>query len=509
MRIVRWLAALLLMVPAGRNAQQASQADTGETQTAGGLHSVTFRLPQGTVRAFFPDDLAAGDVISGTVLADPAGATEAARQANAGELNGYVVDIGQRKTPVAEKTFRWQAPPEPGTALVVLRDTHGVPVAESSIPVSVPGTAGSPRDFDLPTTGVASAPVTARGPFDGDLRTTVVSVGGDGAPVLAESPRKIVFQPPAGRPGISTLEIRKGDRTASAPFRTIELLLRATRINLPKGQTAILTVTVLGLKNLAEPADLILFNRSPAVVTVEGGVEQRFTINPSKVRPDGSYVLVRTLTGIMAGGFNIIAVANRQPTLQFNLARTVASAVLDWQQSTGVSITTEAQHSIAASVMKDRKPLDDFLRAQEAYRGDPASITDTLVRNYCFDLRDRRSGIAGAAGERTARLAFLPPQAARPKLGIDAQDVSGFSFGRFLSQLLGWLSPNQPVAYLSVSSRPDQAPITVDNHAGPDRTNRKFLVSAGKHSVVVTMTTGLCSKSILVQPFQTGTVACL
>jgi hypothetical protein len=427
-------------------------------------------------------------------------------------LNGYVLDIEQQKTRVPDRTFRWNvlAALAAGTALIVLRNAKGDPVAQSPIPVGVPVGAGGSPDFDLPTSGTAAGIVSARGPFDGDFRTTSVSVGGAAARLLAESPRKIVFQPPAGRPGVSMLAIKKGALAASAPFRTIELLLAATRTNLLKGQTAVLTVTVEGLQDLAEPADLILLNRSPAVVTVQGGPEQRFTIDRRQVRPGGTYILTRTLTGIMPGGFNITAIANRQPTLQFDLARTVDRAVLDWQQSTGVPIAADAQHLIVASVTKERKPLDDFLRMQEAYRGDPVSITDTLVRNYCFDLRDRRQPGAGRlAGGSMDAMAFLPQQPATPKLAIGAEDVNGFDFARFLSQLLGRLSPNQPVGYLTVSSRPDQAPISVDNHAGPDRTNRKFLVSAGTHSVVVTMTSGPCRKSIQVQPFQTGTVACL
>lgn len=510
MRTVLWLPVLAALAASG-SAQNTPAAATADTQTASGLHSVTFHLPEGAIRAVFPDDLAAGDTISGTVLSDPAGTTDAAKQSNAGELNGYVVDIGEQKTPVPARTFRWKAPltPASGTVLVVLRNPAGDPVAQSSIPVYAPVPAGSQPDFYLPTTGTADGIVSATGPFDGDFRTTAVNVGGVGARLLAESPRKIVFQPPAGRPGVSTLEIRKGDRAATAPFRTFQLLLVTSKTNMVKGQTATLTATVQGLQDLTEPADLILLNRSPAVVAVQGGVEQRFTINPNQVRPDGVYVLERKLTGIMAGGFNITAIVNRPPTLQFDLARAVDRAVLDWQKSTGVPITADARNSIATSVTKERKSLDDFLRAQEAYRGEPVSITDTLVRNYCFDLRDRaRPEAAGVFAGRMGAMAFRPQQGAAPKLGIGAEDVSRFSFARFLSELLSWLSPNQPVAYLSVSSRPDQAPISVDNHPGPDKTDRKFLVSAGTHSVVVTMAAGPCRKSIQLQPFQTGSVAC-
>ena len=513
MRTVSWPAALVLFLlsPNG-NGQPAPPAAASETQTYSGLHAVTFRLPAGAIRAIFPDDLAASDIVSGTILPSPAGTTEVSKQTNAGELNGYVLDFEGQKAPVADKVFRYKVPPTlaGGMAVVILRNAKGDPVAQSSIPVDVPIRVGGRPDFDLPTSGVAEKVASVRGPFDGDFRSTVVRVGGTRAALLAESPRKVLFQPPVDPPGVSTLEIRKGRLAASAPFRTIRVLTSAMRTNLGKGQTATLTVTVQGLQGLTEPADLILLNRSIESVTMQGGAVQRLLIDPKQVRPDGTYILTRTVTGNLAHGVDITAIANRPPTLQFDLPRAVGRAVAEWQSSTGVPITDDAQHLIATSVMNGRKPLDDFLRMQEAERGDPVSITDMIVRNYCFDLRDRRKpGAAGLAGGHGDAMAFLPQPAAIPKLAIDAQDVNGFGFARFLSQLLARLSPNQPVGYLTVISRPDQAPISVDGRQGPDRTNRKFLVSAGTHSVVVTLESGACQKSIQVQPFQTGAVACL
>jgi hypothetical protein len=511
MRTISWLAApvLILLIPDG-DAQQVQPAVSAETQTAGGLHAVTFQLPQGTIRANFPDDLAAGDTISGTVFSLPAGTTPAQKESNSGELSGYVVDVEQQKTPVSDKTLQWAVPPAlgGGTAVVVLRNPSGDPVARSPIPVGVPAKGAEQDTFELPTTGTAGGFATARGPFDGDLRTTAVTVGGATAQVVAESPRKIVFRPPTSQRGPSKLEIRKGSLTASAPFRTIGVLLTATSTNLLKGQTATLTVTVEGLQDLTEPADLILLNRSPGVVNVQGGPEQHFVIQPQQVRPDGTYIQTRTLTGITAGGFNLMAIANRRPTLQFDLTRTVDRAVIDWQRSTGVPITPDARQSIGKSVMNTRNQLDDFLRAQEPFHGEPVSITDMLVRNYCFDLRDsRRAGVATSRG-RTGELGFLPQQASPPAMAIDDNDVNRFGFGKFLAQLVNWLSPNQPVGYLSVSSRPDQVAVSVDNHRGPDRTNRKFVVSVGTHLVLVAMPSGPCRRNIQVQAFQTGIVAC-
>ena len=511
MRTISWLAATLwLMLIRGGGAKQPPPAETAETLTGNGLHTVTFHLPQGTIRANFPDDLAAGDTISGTVLASPSGQTPAQKESNYGELSGYVLDVEQQKTPVSDKSLQWAVPSalSGGIAMIVLRNPQGVPVARSPIPVGVPAEGADSGGFDLPTTGNAGGSASARGPFDGDFRTTAVTVGGVPALLLAESPRKVVFQPPAGQMGLSKLEVRKGSASATAPFRTIGVLLTATSTNLLKGQTATLTVTVQGLQDLTEPVDLVLLNRSPGVVNLQGGPEQRFVIEPKQVRPDGTYVQARTLTGILPGGFNLMAIANRRPTLQFDLTRTVDRAVREWQRSNGVPITQDAQQLIGKSVTSARNQLDDFLRVQASYRGDPVSITDMLVRNYCFDLRDsRKTGLVKSRRPAGAR-GFLAQQPSKPVLAIDSNDVNQFGFGQFLARLANWLSPNQPVAYLSVSSRPDQAPVSVDSHRGPERTNRRFVVSVGTHQVLVAMPSTACRKSIQVQAFQTGIVEC-
>jgi hypothetical protein len=505
MRTVLFLAAVLFMAPI-RSGVAQQPAVTASTQTASGLHAVTFHLPQGTIRANFPDDLAAGDTISGTVNAEPSGATPAQRESNSGELTGYVIDVDQQKTPVKDKALRWSVPPATagGMALVILRTPSGDPVAQSPIPVGVPSPSPRATDFDLPTTS-GSGVATARGPFDGDFRTTSVRVGSENANLLAESPRKVVFEPPPGQFGPSTLEVRTGDRMASTPFRTIGVLPTITNSVLKTGQTAVATITVKGLQELSEPADLLLFNRSPGVVNLQGGVEQRLTIQPRQVRPDGTFVLTRTVTGVMVGAMDILVVANRRPTLQFDLPKAVDHSLADWQKTTGVAIAPDAQQAIGKSVADARGALDDFLRVQESYRGDPGAITDAIVRSYCFELRDTKPRQLA----RPLTVKFLAQQrGSASATTITGDDVNRNRFGQFFSKLLSRLSPNQPVAYLLVSSTPEQAPISIDNQPGPNWTNRKFMVSVGTHLVVVTMPSKMCRNSVEVQPFQTGNVTC-
>jgi hypothetical protein len=62
------------------------------------LTVVTFKVDSGTIKVYLPDDMAAGDTISGTVIAEPRGATAEDRSRSKGLLNGFVVEIGDKPT---------------------------------------------------------------------------------------------------------------------------------------------------------------------------------------------------------------------------------------------------------------------------------------------------------------------------------------------------------------------------------------------------------------------------
>ena len=80
---------------------------TAEVHTESGLHRVLFHVPQGIIRVNYPDDMAVGDTISGTVYTEPLGKTQKEQDKNSGELSGYVIEKEGQKTPASEKRFRW------------------------------------------------------------------------------------------------------------------------------------------------------------------------------------------------------------------------------------------------------------------------------------------------------------------------------------------------------------------------------------------------------------------
>src|ERR1051326_5372652 len=71
---------------------------------ANGVLRTTLETPQGKINVSLPDDITAGDTVSGTVNVEAAGNSDAERAANEKELNGCVIDLDGRKTNVVTGT---------------------------------------------------------------------------------------------------------------------------------------------------------------------------------------------------------------------------------------------------------------------------------------------------------------------------------------------------------------------------------------------------------------------
>jgi hypothetical protein len=329
------LPAILAAAPAGDRAQGA----TGTTERAPGLQKAAFGTPEGRVTVHFPDDMRAGDTLSGVVLAEPEGDSEKKRQKSQDRLSGLVVEMEGQRARVSEGRARWSIPAGAGTVLRlldskgkelartavpfqpppphefarlpgVMEDAHGLvqtlkPVPGPGAAPKTPPTPVSPDDFRLPNGGQTGRSVTCDGPFDGDLATTAVSLGGKPVRLLAESPRKLVFESPLSVTGPAVLRLRERDVESSVTYRSLAVALAAPTTQLTRGQTTTLSITVSGLAGLSEEVPLEL--QKSGAVSMSGGDEQVITIKPSDVEPTGSCAFERSLTGLQAGGFGVVA----------------------------------------------------------------------------------------------------------------------------------------------------------------------------------------------------------
>ena len=291
------------------------------TETNWGLHTTTFTTPEGKIKVNFPDDMAAGDTISGTVIAEPSGATLEERERNSDELNGYVVEVEAEDKTVKEASVKTKlltgvaipAGLAGGVTTLILKDNKGKIVAKTQIPVQPkPPAIETPSvptsdDFQLPSVGQAGRPIEVSGPFDGDIDTTAVKIGGSDVEVLAESPRKVVVQSPRDVVGPTEIEVKEANVVAKGEMNNLKVSLSADRTTLHKGEVATLGVRVSGLKGLQNPVPLILTNETPEVVNMQGGNYQVINITPAETQEEGTYFIERSLTAIQTGGFNIRA----------------------------------------------------------------------------------------------------------------------------------------------------------------------------------------------------------
>ena len=88
---------------------QITTGGTANVKTNGGLTTITFEPKAGTVRVHLPDDMRAGDTISGTVVSEPKGQTPEERAKNGSELKGLTVEIDGKMVEFFTEPF--SAPP--------------------------------------------------------------------------------------------------------------------------------------------------------------------------------------------------------------------------------------------------------------------------------------------------------------------------------------------------------------------------------------------------------------
>lgn len=253
-----------------------------------------------------PDDLSAGDTISGTVTSEPTGKDEKEKRRNADELKGYVVQIGNQRSPLSGGVIqRVHLEPAPTAPTLILLDEKSKPVGNFSIPIaSGPPRTNSPN-FVVSSVGQAGRTVQVYGPFDGDSSNTNITIGGVDAKVIAESPRKAICESPRTVVGPTNIDVAENGAVATGAFRNLKIDLTAPKTSLLKGESTELHVEVQGLQGLTQPVPVQVQNLSPSTVNLSGGNTQTINIQPTQVQAGGTFPWSTTVTATGNGGFSI------------------------------------------------------------------------------------------------------------------------------------------------------------------------------------------------------------
>jgi len=274
-----------------------------QSNIAEGLYATIFTTPQGNIKVNLPEVLVVGDTVSGSIYTEPTGKSATERNQNLEELNSYVVDLVGQQTVVRDKTFTRNI----SGAITIVLFRNGQNVATATVPV-LPTAPPRPTQFSVPTGGQQGRLMQIDCPCNGAFSPQdYVRIGGTQLPLIAESPRSLVVHNTSEVAGPTNLDLSENGLSAQCPFRNIHVNLSAPKLSLLRGDTTTLHVTVLGLAGMAGTQSLDLQNNSPGVITMSGGEQQHLSIQGAEVRPDGTYAIDRTLTGIMAGGFGVTA----------------------------------------------------------------------------------------------------------------------------------------------------------------------------------------------------------
>jgi hypothetical protein len=313
-----------------QNAPQPASLKVNTKNIGGAFELTAETLLYGDVKVYLPDDMAAGDTISGTVVAEPKGNSEAERTKNRDALSGYVVEIGDQKVSTSKGAFTWNVSDAPVKLIRIIEVVSGKEVAKAAIPVLnrppsiVRPPAISPGSFQLPLIGQQGRPVEITGPFDGNFSNTALNWTAQNAEknaetendsggfrFIAESPRKAVFRSPGNFAGLVEVNLKEAAVEAKSLYRNVGVLLTAPKTNLVKGERTTVTAALRGLEGIKQVVFLQLITQG--VVTMDGGNSQFILIPPTSVSDAGIFTLTRTLTSQQAGGFSVTAAVFVKP----------------------------------------------------------------------------------------------------------------------------------------------------------------------------------------------------
>lgn len=332
---------------------QSSTVLVGAVQEPG-LNVTNIETAAGNIKVYLPQNIEAGDRISGTVSQVPKGNNEKELAKSQAYLQGCVVEL-EDQTAAKSKlgVLGFIAPTIGSTLFALLRDDKGKTLARFPIPIQSPQTSLDPsKGFEVPALGQRGTALPIPGPTDGDLSNSVVQIGDNFYQPIAESPHGMVIRPANDAPvGIQPIRVRDGNHLAEGKIRVVAVQMQAPRLDLKRNEMTSLSVRVSGLESLSEPLVLKLRNETPGSVRLANGNTQDIEISASKVKADGTFEITDVIHGFGLGSFILSAtVTLRERRLNCSENRDIYTNF----SGNAIEITVEANDSCTgiASILK-------------------------------------------------------------------------------------------------------------------------------------------------------------
>lgn len=221
-----------------------------EIDTISELQIIIFDTAQGKIVVSLPEEILAGDMISGTITKEPKGKTQKDFEANSNKLDKYSVEINNETRIISENELKFTIPKSStgGVTYMILRSANGeewarnyITYQNSSIDIKS-FEAPSPWEYQSPKLGRSTNPSVIKGPFDGNFGTTSIMIGNVSVKKIAESPRVLVFQNPSNPIGNLDLILNERGVNVKRKYNNIKVVkLDENESNIVDGQNELIT----------------------------------------------------------------------------------------------------------------------------------------------------------------------------------------------------------------------------------------------------------------------------
>ena len=306
---------LILLIFSCTSLLNAQKISNVISDSKNGLRTTTFKTEKGDIKVYLPTNVYAGDVISGTVIVEPKGKNEKQITKNKNILNGYVIELAGKETPVKKGKEKWILPNKMETEILPLelKSPKGKTLSKASIPtktetrpLSLPDLL-SEVDFNIPSYFRAGEPTVIPGVFDGDFLNSAIQINDIDANILAESPEGLFFEAPVDISGLVDVKLTEGDFTMEKQTNVLDLSLSADKLQLIKGEKTIININVSGLQGIGYVSVPIeITNLTPTNINIDGGNKQVIHIQAEEINNDGIYSKQLGVRATRAGGFSVM-----------------------------------------------------------------------------------------------------------------------------------------------------------------------------------------------------------
>lgn len=274
-----------------------------------GLTTAVFSTQYGAIKVYLPDDIRPGDMISGSVIAEPFGGNAKQVEKNLAELKKYSVSIENTSQQAGENysSFKWVVPAS--AQLSVTLNLHGsssgisshlnILVRQEQLKIT------SPPGCIIPTHLLAGSPARITGSFDGDFANTKCKHDGEPLQILAESPRQCIFLYPRNAAGQQTIIVNEnGNDRCTAVVESVKMDVISGQLHLKKGEGTFLDVRISGLQKLTSAAVLTVNNLSGTVVSLQPANDVVMPLYPAFLQ-NGRFNYRFGIESIQTGNYDV------------------------------------------------------------------------------------------------------------------------------------------------------------------------------------------------------------